>query len=278
MKSISISLGRFYNAHLISGFIILGSIIVFSIVGLKTLSHINPYKIRAYDPNLPPNNVNLLGTNALGRDMFTGILLSTLNSLLIGIIGAGIGVLIGILVGASAAYFGGKLDHILRILTDTFLVIPMLPVMILIGSILRWNVLIMGVSFVIFTWAWSSRTIRSQILSLKRRDFIELARLSGMSEIKILFIEILPHLIPWILSSLIYAIMWVMINETGLSFLGLGPTNDITFGTMIYWAFKYGSLYRGIWWAWAPVVVMLSLIFISLYTISVGFDKISRGT
>ena len=278
MKSIGIALGRFYNAHLIGGIIALVSIVVFSIMGLLALPHVNPLKVNAYDPNLGPNLVNLLGTNALGRDMFTGILLSTLNSLTIGTIGAGIGVMIGVLAGSIAAFFSGKFDSVLRVLTDTFLVIPMLPVMILIGSILRWTVPIMGVSFVIFTWAWTSRTIRSQILSLRRRDFIELARLSGMSETKILFIEIFPHLIPWILSSLIYAIMWVMINETGLSFLGLGPSNDLTFGMIIYWAFKYGSLYRGIWWAWVPAIIMLVLIFVSLYTISVGFDKISRGT
>jgi len=168
--------------------------------------------------------------------------------------------------------------NVLRVFMDVFLVIPMLPVMILIGSIMKWSVPLMGVSFVIFTWAWTSRTIRSQILSLKQRDFIELARLSGMREIKILFIEIFPHLLPWILSSFIYAIMWVMINEAGLSFLGLGPFNNLTFGMIIYWAFTYGSLFRGLWWAWVPAIIMLTLIFICLYIISMGFDQISKGS
>lgn len=270
-------LGRFYNKQLIIGFIALLSIIIVSIMGLQ-LSPIDPLSVGAFQTNLPPNEVNLLGTNALGRDMMTGILLSTLNSLAVGTLGAGTGVAIGILIGSFAAFFGGKIDTGLRMLTDVFLVIPMLPVMILIGSIMQWNIPILGISYVLFTWAWTSRTIRSQILSLKQRDFIELARLSGMAEIKILFIEIFPHLIPWILSSFIYAIMWVMISETGLSFLGLGPFNNLTFGMIIYWAFQYGSLFRGLWWAWVPAIVMLGAIFICLYTISVGFDQISKGT
>lgn len=270
-------LGRFYNKQLIIGFIALLSIIVVSIMGLQ-LSPIDPLSVGAFQPNLPPNEVNLLGTNPLGRDMMTGILLSTLNSLVVGTLGAGTGVAIGILIGSFAAFFGGKIDTGLRMLTDVFLVIPMLPIMILIGSIMQWSIPILGISYVLFTWAWTSRTIRSQILSLKQRDFIELARLSGMAEIKILFIEIFPHLIPWILSSFIYAIMWVMISETGLSFLGLGPFNNLTFGMIIYWAFQYGSLFRGLWWAWVPAIVMLSAIFICLYTISVGFDQISKGT
>jgi peptide/nickel transport system permease protein len=270
-------LRRFYNKQLIIGFIALSSIILVSIIGLQ-LSPIDPLKVGEFRPNLPPNDVNLLGTNALGRDMMTGIFLSTLNSLVVGTLGAGTGVGIGILIGSFAAFFGGKLDTVLRILTDVFLVIPMLPVMILIGSIMKWSVPLLGISFVIFTWAWTSRTIRSQILSLKRRDFIELARLSGMSEIKILFIEVFPHLVPWILSSFIYAIMWVMLNETGLSFLGLGPFNNLTFGMMIFWAFSYGSLFRGLWWAWVPAIVMLGAIFVCLYIISVGFDQLSKGT
>jgi peptide/nickel transport system permease protein len=270
-------LGRFYNKQLIIGFVAIFSIIIVSILGLQ-LSSIDPLNVGAFQPNLSPNEVNLLGTNALGRDMMTGIFLSTLNSLAIGVLGAGTGVAIGVLIGSVAAFFSGKIDTVLRVLTDVFLVIPMLPVMILIGSIMQWSVPILGISFVIFTWAWTSRTIRSQILSLKRRDFIELARLSGMPEIKILFIEIFPHLVPWILSSFVYAIMWVMINETGLSFLGLGPFNNLTFGMIIYWAFQYGSLFRGLWWAWVPAIIMLGAIFICLYTISVGFDQISKGT
>ncbi len=270
-------LGRFYNKRLIIGFIALLSVIIISAVGLQVIP-IDPLKVGVFEPNLPPNDVNPLGTNPLGRDMLTGIFLSTLNSLLIGALGAGSGVVIGVLVGSIAAFFGGKIDIILRVFMDVFLVIPMLPVMILIGSIMKWSVPLMGVSFVIFTWAWTSRTIRSQILSLKERDFIELARLSGMREIKILFIEIFPHLLPWILSSFIYAIMWVMINEAGLSFLGLGPFNNLTFGMIIFWAFTYGSLFRGLWWAWVPAIVMLTIIFICLYIISMGFDQISKGS
>lgn len=270
-------LGRFYNKRLIIGFIALFSVIIISAVGLQVIP-IDPLKVGVFEPNLPPNAVNPLGTNPLGRDMLTGIFLSTLNSLLIGTLGAGTGVVIGVLVGSIAAFFGGKIDTVLRVFMDVFLVIPMLPVMILIGSIMKWSVPLMGISFVIFTWAWTSRTIRSQILSLKERDFIELARLSGMREIKILFIEIFPHLLPWILSSFIYAIMWVMINEAGLSFLGLGPFNNLTFGMIIYWAFTYGSLFRGLWWAWVPAIIMLTLIFICLYIISMGFDQISKGS
>lgn len=270
-------LGRFYNKRLIIGFIALFSVIIISAVGLQVIP-IDPLKVGVFEPNLPPNAVNPLGTNPLGRDMLTGIFLSTLNSLLIGALGAGTGVVIGVLVGSIAAFFGGKIDTLLRVFMDVFLVIPMLPVMILIGSIMKWSVPLMGVSFVIFTWAWTSRTIRSQILSLKERDFIELARLSGMREIKILFIEIFPHLLPWILSSFIYAIMWVMINEAGLSFLGLGPFNNLTFGMIIYWAFTYGSLFRGLWWAWVPAIIMLTIIFICLYIISMGFDQISKGS
>lgn len=269
-------LGRFYNVGLIAGSVIFITIILTSAVGLIVYSHINPLAVGVFPLNLPPSIEHPLGTNGLGRDMLTGLFMSTLNSIMIGFIASTMGTIFGVIIGSLAGFFGGKADTILGIITDAFLVIPLLPVMVLIASITTMTVSIMGLSFSIFVWAWASRTVRSQILTLKKREFTELSRLSGMSEPEILFVEILPHLIPWILSAFIFTALWVMINEAGISFLGLGPFNELTIGMLIYWALGYGSLFRGLWWTWLPGVVMLILIFVSLYILTMGFDEISK--
>jgi peptide/nickel transport system permease protein len=276
VRRIANTLKRFLNRYLVVGLVMFVALVLTSVVGLAVYSHINPLAVGAFLPNLPPSIEHPLGTNSLGRDMLTGLFRGTLHSLAIGFIASTIGTSFGVFLGSTAGFFGGKTDLVLRTITDAFLVIPLLPVMVLIASFTTMTVPIMGLSFSIFTWAWSSRIVRSQILSLKRRDFVELARLSGMSEREILVKEILPHMVPWILSSFIFTALWVMINEAGVSFLGLGPFTDLTIGMTIYWALIYGSISRGLWWNWVPSLVMLILIFISLYIITLGFDIISR--
>ncbi len=270
------TIGRYSNKLLTAGVIMFLAIVLTCTLGLVIYSDINPLSVGFFPADLPPSAQHLLGTNGLGRDMLTGVFLGTLHSLEIGFIAAIIGTCVGVLLGSTAGFFGGKTDMVLKTLTDSFLVIPLLPVMVVISSVTPMTVAVMGFAFSIFNWAWSSRIVRSQILTLRKREFVELSRLSGMSEFEILVKEILPHMIPWILSAFIFTTLWVMINEAGVSFLGLGPFSDLTIGMTIYWAINYGSLTRGSWWAWAPSITAMILIFVSLYVISMGVDKISK--
>jgi peptide/nickel transport system permease protein len=186
-----------------------------------------------------------------------------------------IGTLIGVYVGFIAGYYGGWRDTFFRNFMDVFLVIPSLPLLIVIASFLRrsdiWIIILVLIPF---SWASSARQVRGQTLSLKRRDFIYMARLSGMTGGEIILWEILPHMSLWIVSNFANSVLSAMMAEAGIELLGLGPAHTITLGMILYWAQYHSALFAGLWWWWTPPLAMLVLIFMSLFLIHLGFDEI----
>lgn len=226
-------------------------------------------------PALPPSLDHVLGTEVLGRDILVQLFGATINSLKIGLIAATIGTAAGALIGFVSAYYGGITDDILRILTDVFLSIPSLMFLILISALVRAvTVETMALIIAAFAWAWPARQIRAQALSLKEREFVYMAKLSGMGSFELIVRELMPHMLQWMIANFVNSYLSAILTESGLSILGLGPQTDMTLGMMLWWALNSAAMYRGLWWWWGAPVFVLIFSFFSLYLMHAGLDEV----
>lgn len=231
----------------------------------------------AYPARQSPGPGYWFGTDSLGRSIGVQLSEAIPNSIQVGLVAATVGTLLGALVGFASGYFGGWVDSVLRVLIDVFLSIPSLLFLILIASLVRGvNVGTMALIIGIFAWAWPARQVRAQVLSLKERGFVEVARLSGMVGMEIILFELMPHMFPWLGANFVNAFISAVLQESGLSILGLGPQQEMTLGMMIFWALNYGAILQNLWWWWATPVVSLIGLSLMLYLVHLGFDAVSN--
>lgn len=227
-----------------------------------------------YERLLPMSLEHPLGTDHFGRDLlalqFTGIK----YSLLIGMLAGSIATIIAIVVATVAGYVGGRVDSILNGFTNGVLVIPTLPILIVLAAYVRMDLVFMSVTLAFFSWPWTARIIRSQILSIKERPFVELAKISGRSPWEIMFFEIMPNLGPYLGVGLSISIIGAMFAETGLRLLGLGPGEIPTLGLLLSWSLTFGALSQGYYQMVVAPAVFLILIFVSFNLINVGLEEI----
>jgi len=264
------------NRKFVTGLSFFAVTVLVCIVGRRLLPF-NPLRVGRFPMDNAPTPQHPLGTDSLGRDVFGQLLVGIENSLQIGLIVAIIGTLVGASIGFIAGYYGGTIDTVLRLLTDVFLVLPMLPMLILIASFMRvvetW---MMAIILSIFSWAWPARQVRGQALSLKQRDFVYMAQLSGMKRLEIVFVELMPHMVQYLGASFFFAIFWAILSETGLELIGLGPQNTMTIGMLLYWAMFHAAVFRGLWWWWSAPLFSLILLLISLYLVHIGLDEVAN--
>lgn len=257
-------------------FIILGFVVYF-------IPHTDPYPNNIRFKNLPMSQEHLLGTTSQGQDIFWLLIEAIHNSLMIGFIVALIGTVVGVFVGLVSGFVGGTLDRLLMLITDTFVVIPSLPVLILMTALMKGSnstVLIMALVLAMFAWAWPSRQIRSMALTLKERDFIHTAWFSGEGTIQTVITEILPFALTWSLSNFMNATLNAIASESSLAVLGLSPANLISLGNMIQWARNYNAIMAGRWnWILPPILATV-LLFVGLFMLITGYNdymSIKRG-
>jgi peptide/nickel transport system permease protein len=246
------------------------------------LSFIGPMLARnapfAYvNPNgaQPPSSKYWFGTTFFGQDVFAQFVHGLRATFLVGIVGGGIGTLIGILVGFTAGYRGGMVDEVLNILTNIVLVIPTLAVLLIIAAYLEVRSIPMECIFIGFTaWPWTARAIRAQTFSLRTREFVDLARMSGMKSFKIIFTEIAPNMMSYLVMAFILQFGGAILNAATLDFIGLGPTNAISLGLMMQYAVLWGALQLGSWWWFIPPGLAITTIVGALYIMNVGLDEV----
>ena len=264
------------NRKFLTGMIIVLTLMVLSAVGTY-LVETGGRTSGSLPARQPPGEGMLLGTDALGRSIASQMSEAMPNSLQIGLIAASLGTLIGALVGFASGYFGKAVDALLRVLIDVFLSVPSLLFLILIASVLRGvGVQTMALIIGLFAWAWPARQVRAQVLSLKERAFVQIARLSGMSGLEIIFRELMPHMLPWLGANFVNAFIAAVLAESGLSILGLGPQQEMTLGMMIYWSLSYGAILQNLWWWWVTPVFTLIALFLALYLIHIGLEEVSN--
>jgi peptide/nickel transport system permease protein len=255
-----------------------GFIVFLVLAGLSVLSFFSPYNPYLWNQvprDLPPHWPHILGTNSMGQDIFWKLTFAVRNSLVMSLIAGLVSRIIAMIVGMIAGYKGGAADRVLTFLSDSFLVIPLFIIIVLVASIVkgRLSLPMLGLLLGVFGWAWDARVIRSQVLSLRERDFTYTALLSGSKALSIVFKEYLPFLIPLIFATLIGNMSWAIGMEITLAILGVSNLDIPTLGTMLQWSINYQALLLGYWW-WVLTPVITSIfLFIALYLISVSISE-----
>jgi len=224
--------------------------------------------------NLPPSWDNPLGTEGFGRDLYTLMVLGIPNTFKIGLLAGGVGVLIGVVIGLMAGYYRGFADVAFSSLADVMLVIPALAILITVSAYVRsMTVELMALIVGLLAWPLPARVVRAQTLSLRERLFVQVARLSGQSDLEILFVQILPNLLSYLAAAFVGSVSSGILAAVGLEVLGLGPQLVPTVGRTLYQAFSRSAMGRGMWWWWGPPVVILAIIFTGLFLMSISLDK-----
>lgn len=262
--------------QLIAGVTILSVTLVFAILGPF---FVDPELGNATvnRPRLPPDGQHWLGTDTQGRDLWTVMVLGLFNTLKIGLIAGFVGTFIGLVLALVAGFFGGLPDTIIRIISDALLTVPAIAILVVIAAnIEQMTIEIMALTVALLAWMFPTRTMRSQVLSIRERAYVEVARANGVSNASLIFREIMPNLMPFIAASFVGATAGAMLAAIGLEALGLGATQTHTLGVTIFWAQQYTAVLRGMWWWWLPPMVMISLIFVGLFLTSAGMDRIAN--
>lgn len=245
-------------------------VFLLAIVTLSLLSFVSPYdpgQTFMVPPDMPPSGEHLFGTSSRGQDVFWWMAFAVRNSLLLGILTAVISRIIAIFVGLTAGYRGGWADRILMSINDSFVVMPVLPILILLSFLLRGQMSLLMLAFImgLFGWPWDARLIRAQVLSLKERPFTRTAVYSGTSSFLITINEHLPFVLPVVFATTINNLLWSIGMEVTLSVLGLSNVTIPTIGTTIFWANQHQALVAGIWWWLGAPVVIAIILFLGLY-------------
>jgi peptide/nickel transport system permease protein len=260
------------TAKLATGLILGGAILLFGLVGPFLVQ--NPAEVR--DLGLAgPSGAHWLGTTQTGQDVLAQLAYATRGSLTIGAIVGALTLLLSTFFGVVGAYAGGWLDELFSLFTNVMLVIPGLPLVIVISSYVPDKSLwLVALVLSITGWAGSARVLRGYTLSLRNRDYVLAARVAGEKRWRILSVEILPNLIPLLASQVVFAVIFAILGEAGLSYLGLGASGSFTWGTMLYYAQNGLALRLGAWWWFVPPGLMLALFGAALSLINFSIDEI----
>lgn len=221
----------------------------------------------------------ILGTDNFGRDVLTELIAAIKTSLKIGLIAGLTATLIGLSLGLLAGYLGGLIDDFIMFITNLFTVIPSFILLILISYSIGKNargVMMVAVIIGLTSWTWTTRSVRSQVISLRNRDHVNLSKLSGHSLFRIILTDILPYIASYVVMALILQISSGILAEAQLSMIGLGPatTTVSTLGLMMNWAMSYSAHLNGNWWAYFPVILSIAFISFSLNLMNTGLDQV----
>ena len=200
------------------------------------------------------------------------------DTLRIGFLAGAIGLGIGIILGFTAGYLGGAVDTVIRVTVDTLLTLPGILILITVAASIKTFISINIMALVIASIAWRqpTRIIRAQVLTMRERAYVQVARRSGMNAFEIMLRELLPNLFPFLAASFVGAVYGAILFSIGLEALGLGPQNQPTLGMTVYWSIRFNAILRGMWWWWLPPIVLLVVLFFGLLLLTIGLDEIAN--
>jgi peptide/nickel transport system permease protein len=260
------------SKRLVTGVCIVGFFVLLGIIGPHFVGNPDAFSTAQWRP---PSAAHWLGTTQLGQDVFAQLVVGTAATLEIG---AGAGLLatvISIVVGIGGGYAGGLADEALSLLSNVVLVIPALPLIIIIASFVHANGVwptVLVIAFV--SWAASARVLRAQTLSVRNREYVLAARASGERAWRIIFAEILPNELPIIVSQFIFSMIFAILTEAGLAFLGLASFGQITWGSILYYAQNDEAMASGAWWWFVPPGLCIALLGMGLALINFSLDEL----
>jgi peptide/nickel transport system permease protein len=265
------------NPHVVVGFCMVLALILVGLIGPLFIDTQLADPLSAL-PALRPSWHYPLGTDDQGRNLLAVMIAGLPATMRIGFLAGGIGLGIGIVLGFLSGYLGGWVDAVVRIAVDTLLTVPGLLILITIAASIKTFISVNIMALVIASLAWRqpTRVIRSQVLTMRERAYVQVARRSGMNTVEIIVREILPNLFPFLAASFVSAVFGAILFSIGLEALGLGPQNQPTLGMTIYWCIRFNALLRGMWWWWAPPIVLLATLFFGLLLLTIGLDEIAN--
>lgn len=260
------------NPKALTGLVALGFFALIAVVG--------PW-IAPFDPSerssallQPPSAEHWFGTTHLGQDIFSQVLAGTRSVVLVGAIAGIVATVLSVLVGVTAGYLSGSAGEGLSALSNVFLVIPALPLIVIITSSLpETSNLTIALVIGLTSWAWNARVLRAQTLSLRRRDYVEAARATGESTWRIILFEILPNLTAVIASGFVGTVLFAVVSEITLAFIGVSDAGGWNWGTVLYWAQSQQALAQGAWWWFVPAGLAIALLGTALSLVNFGIDE-----
>ncbi|WP_232819261.1 ABC transporter permease [Saccharospirillum mangrovi] len=268
---------RFFQSNptgLIGGGLL--SLVVVACLAAPWLTDFDPNK-RVARPHVAPNAEHILGTTRQGRDVYSQLLHGGRTSLAVAFIAGAVATAISVTVGIAAGYFGGRIDQWLNFAMNVVLVFPQLPLLIVLAAFLgQVGPTVIALLIGITAWPWGARVIRSQTLALRQKEFVLAAECMGESTWRILLVEILPNLTAIVAGGFVGVVMYALINEAGLEFLGLGDPTVVTWGTMLYWAQSAAALYTGGWWEMIVPAVMIALVGGAMALLNMAIDQVAN--
>jgi peptide/nickel transport system permease protein len=259
-----------------TGLVIVAFIVVIALIS-PLISVSDPQAFNMLDAGQAPSWHHLFGTTDQGSDVFSQVVVGARQSLLLGAAAGLLAATVAAVLGISAAYIGGIYDEIVNLLTNVFLTIPAIPLLVVISAYLKargmWT---MVVVLAIVLWAFEARILRAQALSLRSRDFVLAAKASGESTWRIVFGEVMPNMISRIAAGFVFVFYVALLVDAGLEFLGLGDVTHTSWGMTLYWAQTNSAVLQGEWWPFVFPGAALALTVLGLVLILVGVDEVSN--
>ncbi|MGE3271919.1 MAG: ABC transporter permease [Chloroflexota bacterium] len=265
------------NPGLLIGALMLLSLFLFSAIGalLVDTERARPLSVMAIQP---PSWELPFGSDRQGRDLLAVMIAGTPLTIRIGVIAGLIGVGVGTVLAFVSAYYGGIVDTVVRGLVDIGLTVPGLLVLIILAVTLRQGITVNQMALVVacLAWLYPTRVIRSQVLTMRERSWVQVARLSGLSGPEVIVKEMLPNLFPYLAAALVNSISGAVLASVGLEALGLGPIESPTLGMTVYWVQFNAAIINGWWWWWVAPIAILFILFVGLFLVSLGLDEIAN--
>lgn len=263
------------NGKVTFGLIVVLFFVVLALVGpLIVRSDANAF---GPDVSASPSGAHLLGTTSYGQDVLAQVVVGARVSVALGFITGILATIISVIVGLTSGYVGGWIDEFLSMFSNVFLVLPALPLAIVLASFLPYKgPLTIGFVLAITGWSWGARVLRAQTLSMRNREFVTAAKATGEPTWRIIFFEIFPSEIGVVVAQLLGTIIYVILAEAGLEFLGLGDLGSVSWGTMLYWAGNNDALALGYWWWFVPPGLCIAILGAGLAFVNFGIDEIAN--
>jgi peptide/nickel transport system permease protein len=268
-------LGR--NRSLLVGLGLLGAMALFVIIGHLTVdvgdaAPMSTGSLRSPSLALP------FGSDKQGRNLYAVMVEGTPLTLRLGLIAGVVGLVIGAFVGFIAGYYGGPVDAVLRVIIDVGLTIPALLILVVLAMRNSSGMTVNQMTFAIacLAWLYPARIVRAQVMTLKERSYVQIAKLSGMTGREVISKELLPNLLPYLVAGLVGSISAAVLAAIGLEMLGLGPFEAPTLGMTLYWVNYNAAIINGWWWWWVPPIVIIAVLFTGLFLTAVGLDELAN--
>lgn len=270
-----------YNRKAVIGISILLFFVVIAVFAPQISGTMQPNRFVARSHMKPFETMNgktyYLGTTKQGQDMLAQVAWGARTTLTVGFLTGTVIITIAIIVGLTAGYLGGWIDETLSLLINVILILPGLPLIIVLASVIdRPGPVTIITVLSLTSWAYGARVLRSQTLSLRNSEFVAAARISGEPLWRIVLFEILPNMISLVVSAWIGAVLYAVLTEAGLSFIGLGDANTVSWGTILYWAQQNQALLVGAWWTFIIPGGCIALVGLSLTLINYAIDEITN--